>query len=265
MESKAITLFDTHAHLGLEETYDHDLTDVLARAVDAGIGMIATVGIDLRESQKTVSIAQRFDQVVAVVGIHPHEAKGVKDETLDAMASLARQEGVVAYGEIGLDFFRNRSPKATQIAVFREQIRLARRLELPIVVHDREAHEETLAILKEEKAEEVGGIVHCFSGDVRMAWACIAMGFFISISGTVTFRNARRIQEVVREIPLEYLLIETDSPFLAPVPHRGKRNEPAFVRHTAEAIATLKGISLAEVAGATTQNAQNVFRLASIH
>ncbi len=255
-------LFDTHAHLGLEHTYDVDLEEVIRRAHAAGVRYIATVGIDVAESRKAIEIAQSHEDVFAVVGVHPHEAKSVTGKTLETMERLARREKVVAYGEIGLDFYRNRSPKATQMTVFREQIQLAKSLRLPIVIHDREAHAETLKILKEEKAQDVGGILHCFSGDVRMAWECITLGFFISIPGTVTFKNARIIQEVVCEIPLDYLLTETDCPFLTPVPHRGERNEPAYVRYTAETIARLKAISFETVAEATTRNAQTVFRIA---
>ncbi len=254
-------LFDTHAHLGLDKTFDNDLEDVLERAEEAGVRWIATVGIDLFESKKAVEIAHRYSQVFAIVGIHPHEARTIRKESLEVMASLAKQDKVVAYGEIGLDFYRMRSSKADQIDGFRQQIRLAKRLDLPIVIHDREAHEETLKILKEERVEERGGIFHCFSGDVRMAWECIAMGFLISIPGTVTYKGAKRLQKVVFEIPLDYLLVETDCPFLTPVPNRGRRNEPAFVRYTAEAIAAIKGVPLDVVAKVTTQNARDIFRI----
>lgn len=254
-------LFDTHAHLGLEHTYDTDLEMAIERARAAGVRYIATVGINVEESQKAVKIAQAYEGIYAVVGIHPHEAKKVSGKTLKTMERLAQREKVVAYGEIGLDFFRNRSPKATQMAAFRDQIQLAKSLHLPIVIHDREAHKETLKILKDEKAEDVGGILHCFSGDVKMAWECISMGFLISVPGTVTFKNAKKIREVVREIPLDYLLTETDCPFLTPVPHRGERNEPSFVRYTARAIATLKNIPLESVAETTTENARTVFRI----
>lgn len=260
-KEKMSYLFDTHAHLGLEDTYERDLDEVLRRAEAAGVRYIATVGIDLAESRRAVEIAEEHERVFAVVGIHPHEAKGLTKEVLGEMSLLAGRKKVVAYGEIGLDFYRNLSPKTAQFSAFREQIRLAKSLNLPIVIHDREAHEETLNILKEEKADEVGGILHCFSGDVRMAWDCIAMGFLISIPGTVTFKNAKRVQEVVREVPLDYLVVETDSPFLTPVPHRGRRNEPAYVRYTAEAVASIKKVPLEEVAKATTQNARAVFKI----
>jgi TatD DNase family protein len=168
---------------------------------------------------------------------------------------------VRAYGEIGLDFYRNLSPREVQLKRFPEQIQLAKELGLPIVVHDREAHKETLEILKSEKAEEYGGIIHCFSGDYEMAKACVEMGFFISISGSITFKNTGEFQEVVKQIPLDFLLIETDAPFLAPVPFRGKRNEPSYVRYTAQKVAEIKKVSLEKVAEVTTENALRVYRL----
>jgi len=254
-------LFDTHAHLGLESFFDKDLERVIRRADEVGVKYIATVGIDVEESEKAIKIAADHERIFAIVGVHPHEAKRVTDDVLEKMARLARHEKVVAYGEIGLDFYRNHSPRHTQMAVFREQIRLARELGLPIVIHDRDAHEETVRILREEKAEEVGGIIHCFSGDARMAWDCIAMGFLISIPGTVTFKKAKQVHDVVREVPLDYLLVETDCPYLTPVPHRGKRNEPAYVRYTAEAVAAVKDLAFEEVAVATTRNAMRIFGL----
>ena len=166
-----------------------------------------------------------------------------------------------AYGEIGLDFFRNLSSREVQIKRFREQIALARELHLPLVVHDRDAHQETLDILKSEKAADCGGIIHCFSGDYRMAKECLDMGFYISIPGTITFKNAGEFQEIVTKLPLDSLLIETDAPFLAPVPFRGKRNEPSFVRYTAQKIADLKKVPFEKVAEVTTENAMSVFRL----
>ena len=256
-------LFDTHAHLGLESYYDEDRESVIARAAEAGVREIATVGIDLEESRKAVEIARKHEGIYAVVGVHPHEAKTLSPRVMKELESLAKEEKVVACGEIGLDFYRNLSPKDVQIQAFRQQIQLAKRLGLPIVIHDREAHEETLRVLKEEKAEDVGGILHCFSGDVRMAWDCIAMGFLISIPGTVTFKNAKKIQKVAREVPLDYLIVETDCPFLTPAPYRGKRNEPAFVRYTAEAVAGLKEVPLEEVAEAATRNARMVFKISN--
>jgi TatD DNase family protein len=177
------------------------------------------------------------------------------------LRKLCRDEKVRAYGEIGLDFYRNLSPRDVQLKRFREQIVLAKELRLPIVVHDREAHEETLEVLKSERAEECGGIIHCFSGDYEMAKECIEMGFYISIPGTITFKNAEGFQEIIKNLPLESLLIETDAPFLAPFPFRGKRNEPSYIRYTAQKVAEIKKVSFEKVADVTTENAFRVYRL----
>jgi TatD DNase family protein len=177
------------------------------------------------------------------------------------LRELCRSERVKAYGEIGLDFFRNLSPRETQLKRFREQIGLARELKLPIVIHDREAHQETIEILRSEKAAECGGIIHCFSGNDEMAKACLEMGFYISIPGSITFKNAEGYWEIVKKIPLESLLVETDAPFLTPVPFRGKRNEPSFLRYTAQKVAEIKKISFEKVAEVTSENALRVYRL----
>jgi TatD DNase family protein len=177
------------------------------------------------------------------------------------LKGLCKDEKVKAFGEIGLDFFRNLSPRDIQLKRFREQIGLAKEVKLPIVIHDREAHQETMEILRSERAEECGGIIHCFSGDYEMAKTCIDMGFFISIPGTITFKNADGFREIVRRIPLESLLIETDAPFLTPEPYRGKRNEPSFVRYTAQKMAEVKKLSFEKVAEVTTENALRVYKL----
>jgi TatD DNase family protein len=194
------------------------------------------------------------------VGIHPHDAAGVTDEDLQTIRSLATShDRVVAIGEIGLDFYRDRSPRDEQERVFRRSIRLARELSLPIIVHDRDAHEPLMRILIEEKAAEVGGVLHCFSGDLQMAQQCIDLGFLISIPGTVTYPQNETLHDVVRGVKIEQLLVETDAPYLTPVPHRGKRNEPAYVRLTAEKVAELKGLSLEDVGRITTLNARRLF------
>ena len=195
------------------------------------------------------------------LGVHPHNAKEIDDQTYPTLRGLCRNGKVRAYGEIGLDFFRNLSPRDIQLKRFREQIGLAKELDLPIVIHDREAHRETLEILKSEKAEESGGIIHCFSGDYEMAKACLDMGFYISIPGSITFKNAEGSREIVERIPLESLLVETDAPFLTPEPFRGKRNEPSYVRYTAQKVAEIKKVSFEKVAEITTQNALRVYRL----
>ncbi len=253
-------LIDSHAHLEMPE-FRRDLTEVLQRAKDSGVEYIFTVGTEKRDWARAIEIAQSHSSVYAILGVHPHNAKEIDDRTYPILKQLCRNEKVKAYGEIGLDFFRNHSPRDVQLKRFREQIALAKELKLPIVVHDRDAHQETLEILKSEKAWENGGIIHCFSGDERMAKACIEMGFYISIPGSITYKTAGPFHEIVKRLPLESLLIETDAPFLTPVPFRGKRNEPSYVRYTAQKIAEIKKIPFERVAEATAQNALTVFRL----
>jgi TatD DNase family protein len=253
-------LIDSHAHLEMPE-FEKDLEDVIRRAASSGVEYIFTVGTEKRDWRRALEIAKSHANIYAILGVHPHNAKEIDDETYPTLKKLCQEQKVRAYGEIGLDFFRKLSPQGLQTKRFREQIGLARELGLPIVVHDRDAHRETLEILRSEKAEECGGIIHCFSGDDEMAEACLEMGFYISIPGSITFKNAGTFQEVVRKLPLESLLVETDAPFLAPVPFRGKRNEPGYVRYTAQKVAELKKVSLERVAEVTTENALRVFRL----
>jgi TatD DNase family protein len=241
--------------------FRRDLTDVIQRAKASGVEYIFTVGTEKKDWDRALEIAHSHPSVYAILGVHPHNAREIDEETYPTLRKLCADDKVRAYGEIGLDFYRNLSPREVQLKRFREQIQFARDLGLPIVVHDREAHKETLEILKSEKAEDCGGIVHCFSGDYEMAKACMDMGFFISIPGSITFKSAERFQEVLKQIPLQSLLIETDAPFLAPVPFRGKRNEPSYVRYTAKKVAEIKKVSFEKVAEATTENALRVYSL----
>lgn len=257
-------LIDSHAHLEMPE-FRKDLSDVLQRAKSSGVEYIFTVGTEKRDWKRALEIAQSHASVYAILGVHPHNVKEIDDETYPILKQLCQHEKVKAYGEIGLDFFRNHSPRDVQLKRFREQIALAKELNLPIVVHDRDAHQETLEILKSEKAWENGGIIHCFSGDEEMANACIDMGFYISIPGSITYKNAAPFLDLVKKLPLESLLVETDAPFLTPVPFRGKRNEPSYVRYTAERIAEIKKIPFDRLAEATTQNALKVFKLNCNH
>ena len=253
-------LIDSHAHLEMPE-YHNDRKEVIQRAHDSGIDYILTIGIDIEACHHAIALAEEFEFIYAVVGVHPHNAKDIEGDTYDSLRKLTQHEKVCALGEIGLDFFRNLSPQDVQTKRFRELIALARDLKLPIVVHDRDAHKETLAILKEEKAFEVGGVIHCFSGDYEMASKCLDMGFYISIPGTITFRKAASLQELVKRIPLERILVETDAPFLTPVPFRGRRNEPSYVSYVADKIAKIKKTDFAEVASVTTRNAKTLFHL----
>jgi len=253
-------LIDSHSHLEMPE-FRKDLEEVIQRAKTSGLEYIFTVGTEKRDWNRALEIAHSHPSVYAILGVHPHNAREIDEETYPTLRKLCADDKVRAYGEIGLDFYRNLSPRDIQLKRFREQIVLAKEFRLPIVVHDREAHQETLEILKSERAEEYGGIIHCFSGDYEMAKECIEMGFLISIPGSITYKNAGGFQEVVRQIPLEALLVETDAPFLAPVPFRGKRNEPSYVRYTAQKVAEIKKVPFEKVAEVTTENAVRVYRL----
>lgn len=254
------TVVDTHCHLDME-AYRDDLDKVISRAAQAGVTKILTVGIDLTSSSAAVTLAARHAGVFASVGVHPHHVGELTEEQYGQLKVLARQPKVVAYGEIGMDRVKDYAPVDLQQQHFDRQVRLAKELGLPLIVHDREAHDEILAILRRHLPFPAGGVMHCFSGDSRYAESVMELGFYISIPGVVTFNKADTLLDVARTVPLSRLLLETDGPFLAPVPRRGKRNEPVFVLYTAQKVAELKGVSLAEVAAHTTENADRLFRL----
>lgn len=248
------SLFDTHAHLhGPEFAPDRDA--VLTRAAGAGLGRILTVGTDPESSRAAVALAAAYAEVYAAVGIHPHDAEGADLAALAEIAALARAPKVVAVGEIGLDHYRNLSPPAAQGAALRAQLALARAVGKPVLLHCREAHDDLLGILRAEGVAEIGGIMHCFSGDQTAARRCLDLGLLLSIAGPVTYPNARRLQEVVRGLPLDRLVLETDCPYLPPQPWRGQRNEPAYLGATAARVAELLGLPLARVAEETTRTA----------
>ncbi|MDO9211614.1 MAG: TatD family nuclease-associated radical SAM protein [Deltaproteobacteria bacterium] len=251
-------LIDSHAHLEMKD-FDKDRNRVIARAVEAGVRHIITVATTIPDIHKALEIGQKNESIFVSIGIHPHEAQDIRAGDYDQLRALAREKKVVAFGEIGLDFYRNHSPRAIQLTRFRELLRLGKDLGLPIILHDREAHDEILNVLMEEGDGLWKGVFHCFSGDVPLAKKVIQMGFFISIPGTVTFSKATTQQEVVRCIPLEKILLETDCPYLAPEPYRGKRNEPAFIRNTAEKVASLKSLSFEDVCRITSLNARALF------
>jgi len=253
-------LFDTHAHLHFPE-YADDREAVLARARAVGVCGVVTVGTDVMSSEAAIALAAREPEVWASVGVHPHDAVDADEETLARIEHLAVAPGVVAVGEIGLDFFRNLSPRAVQDRVFRCQLDLARRVGKPVLVHCRDAHAETVAILAEGRVGEVGGIMHCFSGDVALARQCLDLGLLISLAGPVTYKNARALPDVARFVPADRLVVETDCPFLPPEGYRGKRNEPAYLTLTAARVAELRGEPLERVAAHTTNNARALFRL----
>ncbi|MGH7335201.1 MAG: TatD family hydrolase [Candidatus Rokuibacteriota bacterium] len=254
-------LFDTHAHLHFAE-YAEDREAVLARARAAGVTGLVTVGTDVTTSQSAIALAAREPGVWASVGIHPHDAAAVDDDVFAQIEHLAACPRVVAVGEIGLDFFRNLSPPDVQDVVFRRQLDLAHRVGKPVLVHCRDAHPETVAILAEARVGELGGIMHCFSGDVVVARRCLDLGLLISLAGPVTYRNARTLPEVARFVPGDRLVVETDCPFLSPEGHRGRRNEPAYLTLTAARVAELRGEPLEHLAARMTDNARALFRLA---
>lgn len=252
-------LIDSHAHLD-DRRYDPDREQMLQRAREAGVEGFVTIGCDLATSRAAVELADRYPSVYATVGVHPHEVRHIQDGWYDELRALARHPKVVAYGEIGLDYHYDHSPRDIQRARFREQAALARELGLPIVVHTREAQEDTLAILNEERASEPGGVFHCFSGDAGLARDALALGFYLSFSGVLTFQNATMLREIAATVPMDRLLIETDCPYLTPVPHRGTRNEPAYVGYVARTLATVKSASPEEIGRVTAENARRLFR-----
>lgn len=255
-------LIDTHAHLTFPE-YDKDRSAVITRAFDAGLEYIITIGSgeDMDGNRKATALAEKNPKIFAAVGVHPHDAANMEDSWLAEIEKLARHEKIVAIGEIGLDFFRCKSPHDIQIKRFRELLKIARDANLPVIIHSREANDEALKIIEEEGLPDRRGVFHCFSGTLEFAKKVCAMGFRISIPGVITFKKSEAIQEIVSEIPLEKIVIETDCPFLAPEPHRGKRNEPAYVSHVAEKIAEIKGLSTADVARITSLAAKRLFGL----
>ncbi|MGD8623491.1 MAG: TatD family hydrolase [Anaerolineae bacterium] len=260
-----MTLVDTHAHLDFNK-FDRDREAVIQRARQAGVGAIVTIGVDVPSSRRAVALTTEYEDVYATVGTHPHDAKHLDGEALASLRELGRRARVVGVGEIGLDFYRDLSPRDVQRRAFKAQLAWAGRLDKPVIIHDRDAHDEVIEILAEWAAGLRGsplegrlGVLHTFSGDLAMAERAIDLGFYISISGPVTYRNAGRLVDVVQALPLDRLLVETDCPFLAPHPHRGERNEPAYVRLVADKIAALKGLSPEQVARATTANARRLF------
>ncbi len=252
--------FDTHAHIN-DERFDEDRDLVISRARESGIEYILNPGADLKTSIAAVNIANQNEKIYAAVGVHPHDVKDINEETIQELKKLSENKKVVAIGEIGLDYYYDNSPRDEQRKWFKRQIELAKEVNLPIIIHDRDAHKETFDILKEYDVGSTGCVMHCYASSVEMAKEYIKMGIYISIAGPVTFKNAKKTYEVAKEIPLEYLLVETDSPYLTPTPYRGKRNESAYVKLVAQKIAEAKGITLEELAHQTTLNAKKIFNI----
>lgn len=251
-------LVDSHAHLD-DRQFAADLEEVLARAEASGVKTIITMGVNLESSREAVALASRYPQVYAAVGVHPHEAGGVTEAVWEELEALARSPKVVAIGEIGLDYHYNHSEPEIQKQVFRRQLQLAVGLGLPAVIHDREAHEDIMDLLATFSGRERAGVVHCFSGDTAMARELIALGFYISFPGTITFPQAENTRLVAAWVPLEVVLVETDCPYLSPVPYRGRRNEPARVLEVATCLAGLRSLPVEEIAAITSANARTLF------
>ena len=250
-------LFDTHAHYD-DEAFDPDRELLLESLPQRGVALVVNPGCDLESSRKAVAYAAEYPHLYAAVGIHPENCGGFTPADMDALRQLAQQPKVVAIGEIGLDYYwAENPPRELQQEVLRRQLALAQELHLPVIIHDRDAHADTLSIVRE--FPQVTGVFHCFAGSVEMAQALIKMGWMLSFNGAATFKNAKKAPEVIAAVPLEKLMIETDAPYLTPVPHRGERNDSSYVRFVAEKIAEIKGISAEEVEKATWENGKAFF------
>lgn len=254
-------LIDTHCHLEMSR-FDGDRDKVIERAKEAGVEAVITIASDIQSNAQAIELAEKHDFIYASVGLHPHDAKGLTEPFFQKLAEWASHKKVVALGETGLDYHYMHSPKAVQEEVFKRHIALALEKDLPVIVHSREARDDTLRIVRESGAKR--GVMHCFSGDPGMAEEAMSMGLYISIAGPVTFGNAKRLKEIVKTIPDDRLLIETDAPYLAPEPMRGGRNEPAYILHTAGEIARLRGVAVEDIARITTLNAKRLFGIGNL-
>jgi TatD DNase family protein len=255
-------LFNTHTHVDTNRQFQNDRDDVVARARDMGVTRMMVIGYNRQAVDVSVAFAERYDWVWAAVGIHPTDSLEWNAEVEARLRAAAVHPKVRAIGEVGLDYYwKDSAPFDLMRDVFRQQIRLAREFKLPLVIHDRDAHDDTVRILEEERAQDVGGIMHCFAGDWAMAERCMALGFSLGVGGTVTYKNNPVGQDVVRRMPLDRLVLETDDPYLAPVPFRGKRNEPGYVKYVAEFVAQLRGVGFDEIAAVSFANANRVLGL----
>lgn len=261
-QQNSLGLIDSHAHIQGKE-YTGEVDAVIGRAREAGVEQIIVVGGagDMSSNTAAVALAESWPNLYATVGMHPHDAKDVGEEKLQQLKELAAHPKVIAIGETGLDYYYHHSPREIQRRVFAQFIRLASETDLPLVVHERDAAREVAELLRGEGEGKIRGVIHCFTGDYAAACAYLDLGFYLSLTGIITFKNAEPLREVVRKMPLDRIFVETDSPYLTPVPHRGRRNEPAYVRFVAATIASVKGLNIEEVARVTTNNVRALFRI----
>lgn len=257
-------IFETHAHYD-DEAFDEDRETLLSSMQEQGIGRVINVSANLESLARTDKLMETYPYVYGAFGLHPDEVGDLNEAVMEQMRVLCRKKKAVAVGEIGLDYYWDKESHEQQIYWFRRQLNLAREEKLPVIIHSRDAAADTLRVMQEEKSEEIGGVIHCFSYSREMAEAYLAMGFYLGIGGVVTFKNARKIREVVEAAPMERLLLETDSPYLAPVPYRGKRNSSLYLPYVVEKIAEIKGISKEEVISVTEKNAERLFVKAALY
>ncbi len=253
-------IFDTHAHYD-DEQFDIDREELLGKMQEAGIETIVDVGASIETTKKALELAHRYDFIYAAVGVHPSEVAELDDDSIELLRGLSRDENCVAIGEIGLDYHWPEPEPELQKLWFKRQLNLARQENLPVIIHSRDAAADTLEILRDERAEEIGGVVHCFSYSKEVARECLKMGFYIGIGGVLTFKNARKMVEVMEDTPMDRILLETDCPYLAPEPFRGKRNSSLYLPYVALKMAEIKGISADEVISITRENARTMYGL----
>ncbi len=250
--------FDSHAHYD-DKKFDRDRHGLIDEINKTGVSNIINVGADISSSKESVKLANRYDFIYASVGVHPHDVSKMSEGDISILTDLASDPKVVAIGEIGLDYHYDFSPRDVQKLWFRRQLQLAKELKLPVIIHNREAHADSMEIVQSEGISRIGGVFHCFSGSYEMAEKLLQMGLYLSVAGPVTFSNAKKLVEVVKRIPMDRMLIETDAPYLAPEPFRGKRNDSGYIKFTAEKIAEIKDMTLEEVAKQTSDNAKRLF------
>ena len=253
-------IFETHAHLD-DERYDEDRETLIKGLKSKNIEIVVNIGADIATSKNTIELTKQYDFIYGAIGVHPHSAKELTNADLDWLRTQSSLDKIVAIGEIGLDYYYDLSERDVQKYWFVEQIELAKECKLPIVIHSRDAAKDTMDIVKESNGKEVGGVIHCFSYSYEVAKEYVDLGFYIGVGGVITFPNARKLKEVVDKIPLEYIVLETDCPYLTPVPHRGKRNSPEYISYVAKEVAKIKNMDYEEVLNITNNNGRNLYHM----